>query len=594
MRCAYQSMPCGPNHNVALNLRNNSDTQWISIAEQLQHAMDSPPATSDSSGPRSTPALRESRPLLACAAIGCVLLVSAVLGHDGRRIAQMTALAAPVLVWMVWPLRTRWMNVVRSVLAWLWVMVFALDGAARAYLLDAYQAAPDSAMVLGAVANTNPREAAEFMTMHWRSLLLWSGALVVAGVASLRYAHRGARNDGPARAVWPRWAIGLMCVVLLAAALAYASKPWRRLHPVAFWSGWSQSVQTLKASWANQDRERHVAAADAKAALPVITREGPATVVLVITDSINRDNMALYGYGRATTPRLLEHKAQLGAQLTILPNAWSVDASTLPALRNIFNFGQPAQAASPHLIALARAAGYKTWWISNHDDIAIEQEHARHADVVDMVNRTPGRASASLDGELLDCVQEALEDQTERKFIIVHLMGAHPHYNLRFPANANPFDEVNDTVEQALVKAERPAWLRRFRQEYDAAMLYHDFVVAELLRLTRQSGKPDSYRAWMYLSDHGQEVGHGSDRVGHSPSTPSGYRIPAIAWRDGAGVAAKAAVVQQPFRSDWTGWTVADLLNMQWAGNQPARNVLHADYRWQAPEIPAKVRSFNE
>ena len=30
-----------------------------------------------------------------------------------------------------------------------------------------------------------------------------------------------------------------------------------------------------------------------------------------------------------------------------------------------------------------------------------------------------------------------------------------------------------------------------------------------------------------------------------------------------------------------------------WVGD-PVRNVLHADYRWQAPEIPAKVRTFNE
>jgi len=54
---------------------------------------------------------------------------------------------------------------------------------------------------------------------------------------------------------------------------------------------------------------------------------------------------------------------------------------------------------------------------------------------------------------------------------------------------------------------------------YDAALLYHDFVVSETLQLTRRAGRPGDYRAWMYLSDHGQEVGHVSDRAGHSPTT---------------------------------------------------------------------------
>jgi heptose-I-phosphate ethanolaminephosphotransferase len=325
----------------------------------------------------------------------------------------------------------------------------------------------------------------------------------------------------------------------------------------------------------------------------VISQTGPSTVVLVITDSINRDNMALYGYGRPTTPRLLAHKAQTGDQMAVLKNAWSVDASTLPALRNMLHFGLPESENPPHLLALARAAGYKVWWISNHDDLAIEQQHARLADVVDMVNRTPGRASASLDGEILDCVQEALADtSTDRKLIVVHLMGAHPHYSLRFPANANPFDDDVDAVENGLVKDGRSAWVRRFRQEYDAALLYHDFVVSELLQQTRSAGKPGDYRAWMYLSDHGQEVGHVSDRAGHSPATASGYRIPAVVWRNQQPLPS-AAAQQQPFRADWSGWTLMDLLHIQWNGQKPERDVLQDAYRWQAPTIPVAVESFS-
>jgi len=527
--------------------------------------------------------------LPACGVVGATLLALIALGHDGRRIAQLAVLAAPMVLWLAWPLRSTQMRRLRTLLVWLWAIGFALDGAVRAYLLDTYQAAPDSAMVLGAAANTNAREGTEYLWMHWRSAAVWCAVLAVAGVLMGMFARRGA----VAPSVRPaRWAMALIALLLLVACAAYASKPWRRLHPAIFWTQWANSVHTLRSAWADQQKQRDRLMAQARSIAPAISQAGPSTVVLVITDSINRDNMALYGYGRPTTPRLLAHRAQAGGQMAVLKNAWSVDASTLPALRNMFRFGLPDSDNPPHVLALARAAGYKVWWISNHDDLAIEQQHARLADVVDMVNRTPGRASASLDGEILDCVQEALQDaSTDRKLIVVHLMGAHPHYSLRFPENANPFDDDVDAVENGLVKDGRSAWVRRFRQEYDAALLYHDFVVSELLQQTRTAGKPGDYLAWMYLSDHGQEVGHVSDRAGHSPSTASGYRIPALIWRNRDALPVEAE--QRPFRADWTAWVLADLLRIRWNGQIPTRNVLSDAYRWQAPEMPVAIESFS-
>ena len=375
---------------------------------------------------------------------------------------------------------------------------------------------------------------------------------------------------------------------------ANLSKPWRRLHPALFWAQWSRSVDTLRDGWADQQQERSALLARARASAPTVALDGPSTLVLVITDSINRDNMGLYGYGRATTPRLLALKHQLQDRMLVMRNAWSADASTLPSLHNIMKFGQPDAPDTQHVLALARAAGYKVWWMSNHDDIAIEQEHARMADVVEMVNRVPGRAGASLDGELLDCLKEALEDPAGRKLIVVHLMGAHPHYGLRFPAGENPFDDQDDAVEDGMEGSGRSGWVRKSRQEYDSAILYSDFVVAETLQLARSAGRQDGHRAWMFLSDHGQEVGHGGNHAGHSPQTASGYRIPAVVWRDGPADPDSAAIQSRPFRADWGGWTIADLLHLRWPGSETDRDVLRGNYRWVAPELPVVVRSFED
>ncbi|EJL76870.1 hypothetical protein PMI12_02014 [Variovorax sp. CF313] len=107
--------------------------------------------------------------LPACGVVGATLLALIALGHDGRRIAQLAVLAAPMVLWLAWPLRSTQTRRLRTLLVWLWAIGFALDGAVRAYLLDTYQAAPDSAMVLGAAANTNAREGTEYLWMHWRS-----------------------------------------------------------------------------------------------------------------------------------------------------------------------------------------------------------------------------------------------------------------------------------------------------------------------------------------------------------------------------------------------------------------------------------------
>lgn len=527
----------------------------------------------------------------ACGAVGAIVLTLIVLGHDGRRVAQLMALAVPALAWLLWPVRNPVGHWLRGGFVWLWAMAFVLDGVVRAYLLDTYQAAPNGALVQSAAANTNSREMSEYLSMHWRAFAVWSGALLVAGLLIARFVARAAR--GPARSPG-RGVVVLGAVILLVTSAAYLSKPWRKLHPLLFWPQWSQSVQVLRMDWADQQQARERAMVRARSVAPLVAQDGPSTVVWVIADSINRDNMALYGYQRATTPRLLAYKARLQDELLVIRNAWSVDASTLPSLRNMFNFGRPKNEDPQHVLALARAAGYKVWWMSNHDDVAIEQEHARLADVVELVNRMPGRAGATLDGELLDSVQEALEDPTERKLIVVHLMGAHPHYSLRFPQGANPFDDRVDEVEEAMDRSGRSAWVRRFRHEYDAAVLYHDSVVGETLRLTRELGRADGYRAWMYLSDHGQEVGHGSNHTGHSPSTASGYRIPALIWRNSASDPYPSGTGGRPFRADWAGWTISDLLNIRWTGDSTDRNALAANYQWQDPRLPARIASFED
>ncbi|MGX4642338.1 phosphoethanolamine transferase [Massilia sp. SYSU DXS3249] len=520
--------------------------------------------------------------LLACAA----LLAPVLAGHEGGRTWQALVLALPPWLWLWWPCATSGKRLAQALLCFLLGLGFVLDGAVRGFLLAAYDALPNSAMVLSAVANTTAGESREFFGMYWRSLLAWgSFALFCAGALACGLFLWWRSPAAPARPAARGWRLTAAVLLLVLVAGAFASKPCRRHHPLVFWPQWVQDVGALRQQWAGFGQQRGALLAGAAALKPVLSKDGPDTLVLVISESMNRSNLSNYGYRRATAPALLERQRLLGDRFQVFRHAWSADASTVPALRNLFYFGRPDSTQRVHLLALARAAGYRTFWISNHNDLAIEQEHARLADEVRLLNNTPGRGSRALDEQMLPATRAALDDPAPRKLIVVHMLGLHPHYRMRHPEGLAPFDGARDGVDAQLRAEGRPAWLRALRNDYDSAVRYHDGTVAATLDLSRAA---PGRQAWVFLSDHGQEVGHTADRAGHSATTPDGYRIPLMLWSSFDRPAPPHALVA-PVRGDWFGFSLARLLGIEWDGARPRQDVLDPRYRWQAPVLPARI-----
>ena len=526
--------------------------------------------------------------VLVLAAIVAVLAAMLAAAHDARRWAQVLALAVPPLLWLLWPMRSAAARRARALAAWAWAMVFVVDAAVRGYLADAYQAAPNGSMVVSSVANTVPAEAREYLALAWPAMLPWAAAVLGCGLAlawALGREPAAAARGHPSPAL-RRWRLGLVLAALPPATAAYAIKPWRRLHPVAFWPRWVDEVDALRASWADLERWRDATLERARAEGATTGATGPATVVLVLADSVNRDNLSLYGYRRDTTPRLSALHARERGRMVVLRDAWSAHAGTIPAVRSLLQFGADEPGNTAHLLALARVAGWRTWWLSTHDDVAIEQAHACLADVVVMASRTPGRASRTPDEALLDPLRGALADPARLKLVVVHAMGAHPHYRLRYPSGANPFDDAEDEVARELRRQGRPFWIRAARDHYDAALRHHDAFVARTFELLQAHLPEHGHGAWAYLSDHGQEVGHEIDHAGHSAATQAGYRIPAVLWQNRPRRPLPVDLEARPFRGDWGAWTLAHLLDLRWAGDDPRRDVLRDEYRWASPSIP--------
>lgn len=534
-----------------------------------------------------------SRPVWTWWTLLLLLIGIEAFGHDQIKTAQMLTLALPFLLILLLPIANKRYFQLRKLIVCTTLISFVMDSVLRHFISEAYQAAPDSSMVLSAVANTSLLESTEFIASYATPIihLLFISAFTIGLVILLINAASASQENAEQFQMKTFWLKALLVLAILLCVIGYASKPWRKLHPLFFWPRISLVAIELRTSWHDLRAQRQLQLKFAQSLQPIVDNSESSTVVLILSDSLNRDNMSTHGYHRPTSPRLLELTKRMPEHLINFRYAWSVEAATLASLESFFYLDTPS-AKPVHLLALAKAAGYHITWIGNHDGQAIEQEHARFADHLEMLNNIPGRDSHSSDSSTHQPLSAALARPVRRKLIVVHMLGAHPQYKMRYPENANAFADVTDKVTRDLEKQGHSNWLIEKRNEYDAAILNHDAQVVKTLELTQQALSETQRGAWIFVSDHGQEVGHSRNHAGHSASTPAGFRIPAFIWNKHPPAQGNPVFAQRPFRLDWLGWTMLSLMDIRWNGQQPSKDILSQEYQFKNPKLGIPIQTF--
>ena len=252
-------------------------------------------------------------------------------------------------------------------------------------------------------------------------------------------------------------------------------------------------------------------------------------VVLVLGESTQRNLMHLYGYSLPNTPHL-DRLAEKG-ELAVFRDVISAKQGTVLSLREMFTFHDVESGREwyqcNNLLDVLRVAGYKTWWLSNQDSFGVwGNTGALLADRADDRAFTQHRASQDdfglPDEALLPLLEDALaEDGNGRNFFILHLMGCHVLYELRYPESFERF-----TAED--IGGELPADWKEDIAAYANAVLYNDFIVSGIIDHFR-----DRDAVAIYLSDHGENVhDEGSALIGHAYGTPNRYlyEIPMVVW----------------------------------------------------------------
>lgn len=510
-----------------------------------------------------------------------------------NRIASVNGLSILIMALPVWGLAllARRHARIGYGLYFVWALIWVVDFFAVGFTMWRYGLPIESPVVVEAVSNTNFEETKEYI---WEAgLLILPLAIIVPLLAYglMRLARGLGRHLETVNP--PRWVAVFVGLVLVIVPLAYhKNHVVARADPVTRWAKFALELRQQEKDRIRLIADRATAARDVATWQPHYTKQGNRTVVFVIGESSNRSNWSLFGYQRETTPKL----EALRNNLILFPDTVSSFGSTDVEVTRILTgashtIGGKWQ-TEPDVVLLAKAAGYKVFWLSNQNDFFLNTVFGQEADYFQLVNHGLGqRSDTSLDETLFPEIDKALADPAPLKFIVVHSIGSHQHYSLRYPAGFNRFDDLDDEVSEAM--ALKWSALKTARNTYDNTILYTDFFLSEVIaRLNRASGTDASM---LFVSDHAQEVGHLTSVWGHNFKLESGFTVPMFLWtKDPALLAEKAALEKRAYQTDELDWTLLSMMGVATNRDEPAFDLLGSGFKpWQRvidgrPYIPGR------
>ncbi len=408
---------------------------------------------------------------------------------------------------------------------------FFLDVSVRGFNRLYFGFRPDPVDFFTTVFNTSTQEAYNFFCGNWHSLIIsvvfYCLALVLLVFIERKLRHRfNAGTTGQSR-LSQKVIFGFICFLFI---VLHALSAMRRESPITFWPNQYREYQNRakELERLRKNRNIHQNVFQSRYA----GKEANRTLVLVIGESANRNNMSVYGYPRDTTPEMNRMQDRITVFRDVISASYMTAPSLSMALTPANRQDRDGWKALPDVITIAKRAGYKTFWLSNQNATdGLLTLIAEGADVHHFCNHGSVISESPYDDILLKPYKEALNDPAPLKLIVVHLLGSHFHYKFRYPEKYARFSSNDDEVAVEMKKAGRPDWMITKRNEYDNSILFTDALWSQLAQeLFSGVGGKDSAKgsALLYFSDHGQEVGHYRDHGGPSKSDKSGWEVPMV------------------------------------------------------------------
>lgn len=414
--------------------------------------------------------------------------------------------------------------------AFIWWLVFSIHSLVLSASWFLFAGHIDSFFIIQGIANTTWAETVEFLSFHWVNLFIMIAVLMSMIGGYFWLLSRFFDKHSFDQFKFTKSYKVLLSLFILICLTVYLMKPSRNNSPFIFWYKYAHKIAHFKAE---NSKHKTYHQDWLKFAKQNITQVNPQqqTHILVISESLTSKNMGICGYPRNTTPLIRQHQNEL----TIFCRAYSRYPTTINAIKSMLTDieSDPQAIPTQSLLAFAKQANFKTFWISNQNDSYLSSLFGDFADEKIYHNKLGGRSSFNIDEQILPYIDQALTDTHDKKLIIVHLIGSHPNYSARYPEKFNIFP--HDSIGFEHINAEMDKYhigmiTKQHRDHYDNSVAYQDWIFNEILNKIKQDNRP--IRSMTFISDHGNEVGHEKNYAGHSNNTEAGFQIPIILWHN--------------------------------------------------------------
>lgn len=319
----------------------------------------------------------------------------------------------------------------------------------------------------------------------------------------------------------------------------------------------------------------------------------PRTLVLVIGESTTRSRMGIYGYDRDTTP-LIEQFKKDNPNFLAFNDVVSSRPYTIEILQQALTLADEQHPdlylSKPSLIHLMKQAGYKTFWITNQQTMTKRNTmltmFSKQADEQFYMNNDRNQSSRQYDSSVFEPFKNVLNDPAEKKFIVIHLLGTHMKYELRYPEG----EEYQRFKDKTGVNFDLDNDKLKVYNSYDNAVAFNDFVTTELFKLFKNSD-PNGFI--LYFSDHGEEVYQTAphDVLGRNEKAPTRamYTVPFMLWQSPKWLVSHPnnhfeSYVSRKFSTQDLIHTWSDLAGLSFDDYQPEKSIVNEKFaqptRW--------------
>lgn len=254
------------------------------------------------------------------------------------------------------------------------------------------------------------------------------------------------------------------------------------------------------------------------------TNYTPPITIFVIGEALRYDHWSLHGYARETTP-LLEQCSNIISFDSAFSQANLTGYSVPLMLTRATADNAELAFREKSVLEAFQEAGYKAGFITKQIPSMLVERIMQCSDK-SYFNAKGIDVEGNYDEEMIPILNEFIRDSVQ--FAILHSLGCHFRYELRYPAEFARFQPTFGTAfSYSLITEENKEPLVN---AYDNAILYTDYFLSSVIHYLDSLDCP---AVMLFMADHGESFWdderklslHGSYRISEYE-----YHVPLVVW----------------------------------------------------------------